>query len=177
MAEDYSIDGPNSYLLPKLEVRQDQTIEGRGVFACQPIAKGEIVAVWGGDVVDRQGFEALKPYQQRQTAQVEEDFYLVSSKPGPGDFINHSCDPNAGLDGQIVIVAMRDIATGEEVTIDYAMCDGDPADTFECLCGSPRCRHTVTGDDWRLPDLQQRYAGRFSPFLQRRILSLNSPSH
>lgn len=169
MAEDYSIDGPNSYPLPKIEIRQDKTIEGRGMFAREAIKKDERITIWGGDVVDREHFEKLGEHQKRQSAQVEEDFYLVSSKPGGGDFINHSCDPNCGLDGQIVIRAMRDIAAGEEVTIDYAMCDGDPSDEFECLCGSAICRRIVTGNDWKLPALQKRYAGYFSPFLQRRI--------
>src|SRR3972149_10412996 len=158
MSEDYTIDGPNSYLSPKLEIRSDKTIEGRGMFARQPIKKGDLVALWGGDVVDRVHYERLGEHQKRQSAQIEEGFYLVSSKPGPGDFINHSCEPNAGLDGQVVIRAMRDIDPGEEVTIDYAMVDGDPRDDFECLCGSPRCRRTVTGSDWKLPELQKRYA-------------------
>lgn len=177
MTEDYSIKGPNSYLLPKLEIRTDKTIEGRGMFALQDIKMGELITVWGGDVVDRAHFETLGEHQKRQSAQVEEHFYLVSSKPGPGDFINHSCDPNAGLNGQIAIVAMRDIAAGEEVTIDYAMCDGDPNDSFECLCGASICRHVVTGNDWMLPDLQKRYAGYFSPFLQKRIDNLLAQRH
>ncbi len=41
--------------------------------------------------------------------------------------------------------------------------------SFECLCSSPVCRHTVTGNDWMLPELQKRYKGYFSPFLQHRI--------
>jgi SET domain-containing protein len=171
MAEDYSVDGPNSYLFPKIEIHQEETIEGRGMFAREKIYKGEIIALWGGDVVDREHFEKLGDHQKRQSAQIEEGYYLVSSKPGPGDFINHSCDANAGLDGQVVIRAMRDIEPGEEVTIDYAMVDGDPRDDFECLCGSPVCRHTVTGNDWMLPDLQKRYAGYFSPYLKHRIES------
>jgi SET domain-containing protein len=173
MTEDYTIDGPNSYLSPKFEIRTHQTIEGRGIFARQPIEKGELVALWGGDVVDRAHFEKLGEHQKRQSAQAEEGLYLVSSKPGRGDFINHSCDPNAGMDGQIAIVAMRDIQPGEEVTIDYAMVDGDPNDAFECLCGSPNCRELVTGNDWMLPDLQKRYAGYFSPYLERRIKQLS----
>lgn len=172
MEEDYSIDGPNSYISPKLEIRSDKTIEGRGMFASQPIKKGDLVTLWGGDVVDRARFEALGEHQKRQSAQAEEGLYLVSSKPGPGDWINHSCDPNAGMDGQIAVVAMREIQPGEEVTIDYAMVDGDELDSFECACGSPICRRLVTGADWRLPELQQRYDGYFSPFLERRIRNL-----
>jgi hypothetical protein len=38
-------------------------------------------------------------------------------------FINHSCDPNVGFAGDIVLVAMRDIRQGEELTADYALFD------------------------------------------------------
>ncbi len=58
------------------------------------------------------------------------------------------------------------------MTIDYAMCDGSPYDEFDCECGSPLCRGRVTGEDWRNPELWQRYAGHFSPYLARRIDAL-----
>ena len=81
-------------------------------------------------------------------------FYLASlSANEPPDYINHSCEPNAGLDGQITIVALHRIHAGEEVTIDYAMCDGTPYDEFDCACGALVCRGRVTGDDWRDPDI------------------------
>lgn len=167
--EDYSLPYPNSWLSPKLEIRQEDTVEGRGMFASQPIAPGEMVAIWGGDVVPTAAFKDLADYQKSQSAQVADGFYLVSSKPGPGDFINHSCDANAGLQGQIVIVAMRAIAVGEEVCIDYAMCDSTEGEDFQCACGAANCRGTITGDDWKLPELQKRYAGYFSTYLQQKI--------
>lgn len=167
--EDYTLPFPNSWISPKLEIRQEETIEGRGMFALQPIGKGEIVTIWGGDVVPTADFKTLPEYQKRQSAQVEDGFYLVSSKPGPGDYINHCCDANAGLQGQIVVVAMRDIKPGEEVCIDYAMCDSTPGEDFECSCGAANCRRLITSDDWKLPDLRQRYAGYFSPYLLRKI--------
>jgi len=172
--EDYSLPYPNSWLSSKLEIRHEDTVEGRGMFAMLPIAKGEIVTVWGGDVVPTAVFKDLADYQKSQSAQVADGFHLVSSKPGPGDFINHSCDANAGLQGQIVIVALRDIAPGEEVCIDYAMCDSTPDEEFECACGSANCRGTITGDDWQLPELQQRYAGYFSTYLQDKINAHNN---
>jgi hypothetical protein len=67
---------------------------------------------------------------------------------------------------------LQRILPGEEVTIDYAMCDGSPYDEFDCACGSPICRGRVTGDDWRNPVLWERYAGHFSPYLERRIKAL-----
>ena len=50
-------------------------------------------------------------------------------------FTNHSCAPNIGVQGQIVFVALRDIAAGEELTHDWATTDDD---TYEmrCRCGA-----------------------------------------
>jgi hypothetical protein len=49
------------------------------------------------------------------------------------------------------------------------MSDGSPYDEFACGCGSHDCRRRVSGDDWKRSELWQRYAGYFSPYLQRRI--------
>jgi uncharacterized protein len=64
---------------------------------------------------------------------------------------------------------MRDIKVGEEVCFDYAMSDTMPYDEFECGCGQPTCRGNISGNDWQKPELQKRYAGFFSPHVQRRI--------
>jgi hypothetical protein len=50
--------------------------------------------------------------------------------------------------------------------------DSCPFDEFECACGSPQCRGWVIGSDWKRPELWERYAGCFSPYLQRRIALL-----
>jgi uncharacterized protein len=68
----------------------------------------------------------------------------------------------------VVFVAMRDIATGEELTIDYAMIDDDDAE-MRCRCGQPACRGTVTGQDWRRPDLQAKYGEYFSWYLRQKM--------
>jgi len=148
-------------------------IGGKAVYARDAIEPGELVAVWSGRIVSADKLDELPPQTRRHTVQVEEGLYLASLSPNePPDFINHSCEPNAGLDGQVAIVALHCIQPGEEVTIDYAMCDGSPYDEFECGCGSPSCRGRVTGEDWRNPTLWERYAGHFSPYLERRIRAL-----
>jgi uncharacterized protein len=157
-----------SYLSPKLEARD--VFEGQlGVFALEPIRAGELVLVWGGDVVTGAELEVLTDEDRRLSVQIEEDLYLVSFVASPADRINHSCDPNAGLNGQIAVVALRNIEAGEQVCFDYATSDSSPYDEFDCLCGSPQCRGRVTGNDWQLPELQERYHGYFMPYLQRRI--------
>jgi hypothetical protein len=165
-----------AYLTDKCEVRNRNVAGGRSVVARAVIEPGELVGVWSGRIVRGDELDALPEEIRRHTVQIEENLFLASiSESEPPDFINHSCEPNAGLDGQIAIVALRRILPGEEVTIDYAMCDGSPYDEFDCACGSSLCRGKVTGDNWRDPLLWERYAGHFSPYLQRRIDTLRRP--
>ncbi len=162
-----------SYLSPKCAVVKAPEKGGYAVRATAPIAKAEVIAVWGGAIVGADELAGLAPEYREHTLQVEEGLFLASLIPDDAaDYVNHSCAPNAGLLGQIVLVAMRDIGVGEEVTFDYAMTDGDPYDEFPCVCGAGNCRGRVTGNDWRLPELWHRYAGYFSPYLQRRIEQL-----
>lgn len=85
--------------------------------------------------------------------------------------LNHSCDPNAWFADE-GLVARRAIPAGDELTYDYATgtADGDLA--MYCHCETYRCRQLIAGDDWRIPQLQQRYAGHWAPHLQRLIDAL-----
>jgi len=91
---------------------------------------------------------------------------------GIGELINHSCNPNAGFRSEIQLVAMRYILAGEQVTADYAMCmtTGD-FDNWECECGWESCRKKITGDDWKVPELQQKYRGCFQPYIKEKIFT------
>lgn len=175
MSEDAVSRDSSAYLTDKCEVRNRDVAGGYAVYAKSVLKPGELIGVWSGRIVHADALDDLPDEIRHHTVQIEEDLYLASMAPDdPPDYINHSCEPNAGLNGQIAIVALRAILPGEEVTIDYAMCDGSPYDEFECACGSALCRGTVTGNDWRTPALWERYAGHFSPYLQRRIDALLS---
>ncbi|MBI4675257.1 MAG: SET domain-containing protein-lysine N-methyltransferase [Chloroflexi bacterium] len=157
-----------SWLSPKCSARELENGE-KGVFARESLAQGELISVWGGQVMTRAQVAQLPEKYQHYATQVEEDFYLAGVSEEDADYFNHSCDPNAGLQGQIVLVAMRDIAPGEEICFDYAMTDGSDYDEFECHCGAPNCRKFVRGSDWRNPELWEKYRGYFMPYLQKRI--------
>lgn len=160
----------NSYLSPKCEVRMADEKGGHTVVAKETIFKGELVVVWSGSLVNSAELDTLLPHLKRHSVQVEEDHYLVSlTQSEPPDYVNHSCDPNVGLSGQISLVALRDISAGEEITYDYAMSDGSAYDEFDCLCGAQDCRGFISGSDWKRPELWMRYQGYFSPYLIRRI--------
>ena len=161
----------SSWLSPKTRV-QASPIEGRGLFAVQPVERGEIVAVKGGSIFERAELpkrtKALGPAE----IQVGPDLFIGPSRAeereGSMIFSNHSCDPNLGVRGQIVFVALRDIRAGEELTHDWAMTDDDDS-RMVCRCGSALCRGIVTGQDWRRPDLQARYGEHMSSYLRDRI--------
>ena len=161
-----------NWLSPKAEARPAGA-KGWGSFALEPIPAGETVAAFGGWIVTGAHLAELSDDRQSRSIQVDSDLYLLSGDtPEPGDMLNHSCEPNCGLVGQTLLVAMRDIAPGEEMCFDYAMCDASDYDEFRCLCETPACREVVTGADWRDPDLQTRYDGWFSPYIARRIAAL-----
>lgn len=166
-----------SYLSPKLESRPNPQKGGWGVFAIAPIQKGELLALWGGRILHASQLDPRLPNFAQVVLQIDEEFYLFSIEEEAADHFNHSCDPNAGFFGQIGLVAMREIAPGEEVCFDYAMCDGSPYDEFECHCGAPNCRGRVTGEDWKRPDLWERYEGYFSPYIERRIRALKAQAY
>lgn len=163
-----------SYLNPKCEARAHPA-GGCGVFANAAITKGELISLWGGRIIRKEELDPSIPRFTERVLQMDEDLYLLTvEEKEPNDCFNHSCDPNLGFFGQIGLVALRDIEADEEVMFDYAMSDGSPYDEFECYCGSANCRKKVTGNDWKLPELWEKYNGYFSPYLARRIASLRA---
>jgi SET domain-containing protein len=163
---------PVSFLSPKTEVRESR-IDGRGLFAIADFAKGEIVAVKGGRIVDRKTLrEKVTPRLGPVEIQIDDDLFITPATDEEREvsmlYSNHSCDPNLGIRGEIIFVAMRDIRAGEELTHDWAMTDNDDY-SVECKCGAPNCRKILTGKDWQRPELQKRYRGYFSAYLVRKI--------
>jgi hypothetical protein len=160
-----------SYLSPKAAV-QESPIHGRGLFAVGPFDAGEIVCVKGGYVFQRAELGELAPELGPAEIQIADDLFIgprdVEEREGAMIFSNHSCDPNIGVQGQIVFVARRQILAGEELTHDWATTDDDEY-TLECRCGAPLCRGIITGKDWQRPELQRKYRGWFSWYLQRKI--------
>ena len=164
---------PMHYLSPKLEARPAPNKGGMGVYACEAIRRGEVVSMWGGRVIPVEEIYYYNEELRRYLIQVEEGLFLTPSWPTEAaEYFNHSCDPNTGLSGQSALVAMREIEAGEEVCFDYAMSESHPLFEFDCHCGSPLCRGRTSAEDWRNLELQLRYAGYFSPYLQRRIEAL-----
>jgi len=162
----------SSYITSKARKGGLSSIEGRGLVAGAPIAKDELVAIKGGHIIDTPTLHSLPERLRNSDVQIADGFHLVALEEAEYEpvmlFINHSCEPNVGFAGNIVLVAMRDIATGEELTTDYALFD-DHDDAMACQCGSPSCRGMIAGRDWQRPELQRKYGNYFSWYLLRRL--------
>lgn len=160
-----------SYLSPKAAVRESP-IHGRGLFASGPFEAGEIVCVKGGYIFGRAELAELAPVLGPAEVQIADGLFIgprdMAEREGAMIFSNHCCEPNIGQQGQIVFAALRPILPGEELTHDWATTDDDEY-TLECRCGVPACRRIITGKDWQRQDLQQKYRGWFSWYLQRKI--------
>jgi len=164
-----------SYISPKVENRFSEISE-RGLFVVEDVKKGEIVADYTnglGEYVNSKKADELFKQGRDHMIQVDDDLFFAAVKNNDfedADYTNHSCSPNCGIKDKLKIVAMRDIRIGEEVTIDYAMMESSDYN-FQCNCKNSNCRKLVTGDDWKIPELQERYKGYFSDYLQKRMLS------
>src|SRR3989442_2219662 len=104
---------PASYLSPKTRTARSP-IHGRGLFASKAVRKGEIVAIKGGHVLDRRTLRRVRRRIAESYLQIDDEFYIgaVTGREGRRNkmFLNHSCEPNAGIRGQITFMALRPIA-------------------------------------------------------------------
>lgn len=95
--------------------------------------------------------------------------------PAPRCYLNHACDPNAIGTERDAIVALRDIAPDEEITIDYrwnAYDDGTGVWVMDCACDPARGSHTVIGDFFALPPATQERYLEFTPRFMRDMYAL-----
>lgn len=169
-----------AWMNSKLIVR-DTLKYGRGTFSTQTIEKNELLFVFGGYVMTRKEEDAL-PVQLRDiNIQIDRNLSIGVVKENQlsnADFVNHSCSPNAGIKGQISLVAMRNINNDEEITFDYGTVLYKENDTpdyeIKCLCGTKDCRNFITQNDWKILELQLKYKGYFPYYIQEEINRLNA---
>lgn len=159
-------------MTPKARKGEASGIAGRGLHAVELIREGEVVAVKGGHIVTTRQLRELPDPLPNSDIQITDDLHLVALTDAEYEpvmlFLNHSCEPNVGFAGNTVLVAMQDVTRGEELTTDYALFD-DYDGQMACSCGAANCRRIVDGRDWQRPELQRKYRGYFSWYLQRKI--------
>ena len=166
--------GALSYLSPKVIVR-NSPIHGRGLFATAEIRPGEIVCVKGGHIFTRATLEQVASILGPAEIQIADDLFNRADSPrrtrGLHDLQQSLLQSEHRRARQVVFVALGRIVAGEELTHDWATTDNDDY-ALVCRCGAPTCRGTITGKDWQRKDLQEKYRGLFSWYLQQKIEAL-----
>lgn len=150
----------------------DTGIIGLGLVTSDLIAQGSTVILFGGSLMSWKEVSKLPEDMQDIPFQVDDNIFFGIERRediGVGERINHSCNPNCGFASEMRLVALRDILPGEAVTMDYATCSSMESYRLVCRCGEKKCRGVVTGQDWKLPEIQIRLKGRFQPYLQEKI--------
>lgn len=133
-------------------------IQGRGAFACQAIPVGARVAEYVGERITKA--ESLRRCEANNEYifQLDEEWDLDGNVPwNPARFLNHSCAPNCETQcegDRIYIVALRDIAPGEELTFNYGY-DLVEYEEHPCHCGAPACVGFIVAEEF-FPMLRER---------------------
>ena len=136
---------------------------GRGVFAREPILAGETILTFSGPLLKRTDVREVDYHLQ-----VGADLYLGASGEAD-DYVNHSCESNAGFRDSLVLVARRDIMVEEEITWDYSTAiDEEDFPGFACYCGAAACRGAVRSFRHLDPDTQVRLRGWLLPYLREK---------
>lgn len=128
------------------------SIQGKGVFADKPIAAGSFIASMKGKIKTIEEIKgAYRDGTEREgdPLQISEEQYIDLDEPYV--YLNHSCDPNAGIRKETDLVAIKYIQEGEEIVFDYSttLWDGEWGDEFTedwtapCSCKSKKCRKII----------------------------------
>lgn len=145
-----------------VKVTVEITPAGRHVIARVPIAPGETILSYRGEIVAT---------PTTHTLQIDEHRHLAPTG-GPSDFVNHACDPNGAIDfARLDLIALRPIAPGEEVTFDYQCTEWAIAVPFQCRCGAARCRGLIRGFKYLPPSDRRARLPHLAPHLRARLES------
>jgi SET domain-containing protein len=161
-----------SYISPKAKRGLPSNIHGLGIFAVEDINKNEIIAIKKGSYLTKKEMGDLD-IEFGFGIQIDDALFIAHKNKEELKknfvYINHNCNPNCGMKGNNgEVISIRDIKNGEELTIDYAMFMNNNS-SMKCSCKSKECRKVITGTDWMKSELQKKYRGYFTDYIQRRI--------
>ena len=163
---------PDAFRRPANPFTVGETHLGKAVFASTPFAAGERLMPFTGRRFRADRVRGLMRGRADRFVQVTPE-HVMGPSGRIDDLVNHSCAPNAGLrfagDGAI-LVAIRAIAPGEEVTWDYSTTLAESNWHMICQCRAPECRRVIGNFATLSPERQEWFRARnlVAPYLRRR---------
>jgi SET domain-containing protein len=117
-------------------------IDGQGAFAAEPIpGKRKIGEIRGEPISVREARRRAKGMARIMIVELTDKRAIdASNSADPLRYTNHSCQPNAVLrirQGRVEFYAMRDVKSGEELTVNYGQTHHEGK--LRCCCGAPGC--------------------------------------
>ncbi|MBG1265228.1 SET domain-containing protein [Nostoc sp. WHI] len=127
---------------------------GRGVFAKKNIIRGDVILAFAGRIITLE--EALrKGEKESNPLQINTTEYIDIEEPGV--IVNHSCNPNAGIMNNRVLVALTDIYKDEEILYDYSTTMSENSWTMNCECSSSNCRKIIKDFHYLPTNIKEKY--------------------
>lgn len=129
---------------------RSSALHGAGVYATHSIAKGTHILEYTGPRLSTRQTDGMYADSEVTYLFGMDGGKTVIDGFGMAAFVNHSCRPNCETDqikGRILIIAVRDIEPGEELTYDYNIYDAEPGEDSPCHCGASDCRGTMYSEE------------------------------
>lgn len=135
---------------------------GNGIFTTVHIPAKVPIIEFRGEVCTAKQL----PQDSSIYLQIGPDTFLSPTGTINGvDFINHSCDPNCNMmvvGKRAILFSLYEILPNTQLTFDYSTTSTDSLDDWKmtCLCGSPKCRKTISGHQYLSKEQQQEYKAK-----------------
>src|SRR6266849_2389508 len=129
---------------------RSSSLHGAGVYTTAPIERGARVLEYTGPRLTVRQTDGLYAGSEVTYLFGMDDGKTVIDGFGMAAFVNHSCHANCEADqieDRVWIIALQDIAAGEELTYDYNIYDAEPGEKAPCHCGAPDCRETMLSEE------------------------------
>ena len=135
----------------ELIVFRRSTIHGTGGYARKAITIGTRVIEYVGEKITKAEANVRCEANNEYIFTLDDEFDLDGNVSwNPARFINHSCAPNCEAEvaaGRILIIAWRDIASGEELTFNYGY-DLEDYREHPCRCGATECPGFIVAEEF-----------------------------
>ncbi len=146
-------------------------IDGFGVSIGEETKKGEIISHIKGEMKFKVNKSLKDTFANPDWVGVAKNQWIDPEKPYK--FLNHSCDPTAGVKGRVTLVALRDLKEGEEVTVDYSTIEGDPHWEMKCACGETNCRKIIRSVEFMPNEQFEKYLPNVPTYFKKLYLERN----
>ena len=146
-------------------------IEGMGVMIGENAEKGDLIRYIKGEMKFKHIETKKDSLDNPNWVGIGKDAWIDPEKPYK--FLNHSCNPSAGVKGKVSLCALKNLKEGEEVTVDYSTIEGDAMWEMKCGCGEKNCRGIIRSIQYLPKETFKKYLPFVPNYFQKLFTSLN----